>query len=251
MTGLSSSVAERLKYYVYLYIDPRDDSVFYVGKGKGKRALSHLYDVSESTKVQKIREIRLTGLEPRIEILVHGLEDEQDALRVEAAVIDLLGKDKLTNRVRGWGSAVVGRSSLAELVTLYDPVPAQLDDPVLLIRINQLYRYGLTAQELYEATRGVWRLGGRREGVHYALAVFRGVVREVYRVERWFPAGSTLYQTRPAEDVQVSGRWEFTGTPAKPDIREKYLGKNVSAYFAGSSQNPVKYVNVENFIRLE
>ena len=244
MTGLSSSVAERLKYYVYLYIDPRDDSVFYVGKGKGKRALSHLYDVSESAKVQKIRELRLNGLEPRIEILVHGLEDEGDALRVEAAVIDLLGKDKLTNRVRGWGSAVVGRSSLKELVTLYNPVPAQIDDPVLLIRINQLYRYGLTNQELYEATRGVWRLGRQREGVRYALAVFRGVVREVYRVESWSPAGSTPYLTRPAEDVQIAGRWEFTGEVAEFGIREKYLGKNVSAYFAGSSQNPLKYINV-------
>lgn len=244
MKKLNSVVTERLKYYVYLYLDPRDGSVFYVGKGKGERALSHLYDVSESAKVQKIREIRLTGLEPRIEILVHGLEDEQDALRVEAAIIDLLGKDKLTNRVRGWGSAVVGRSSLAELVTLYDPVPVQIDDPVLLIRINQLYRYGLTDQELYEVTRGVWVLSKRREGVRYALAVFRGVVREVYRVESWSPAGTTPYLTRPLEDVQVPGRWEFTGTLAKLDIREKYLGKNVSANFAGSSQNPVKYVNV-------
>ena len=244
MTGLSSNITERLKYYVYLYIDPRDDSVFYVGKGKGERALGHLYDVSESAKVQKIRELRLDGLEPRIDILVHGLEDERDALRVEAAVIDLLGKDRLTNRVRGWGSAVVGRSSLQELVTLYDPVPARIEDPVLLIRVNQLYRYGLTGQELYETTRGVWVLGKRREDVRYALAVFRGVVREVYGVERWSPAGSTPYQTRPAEDVQIAGRWEFTGEVAEPSVREKYLGNNVSAYFAESSQNPVKYVNV-------
>ena len=28
-------VREKLKFYVYLYVDPRDDSVFYVGKGKG------------------------------------------------------------------------------------------------------------------------------------------------------------------------------------------------------------------------
>lgn len=199
--------------------------------------------MSESAKVQKIRELRLNGLEPRIEILVHGLEDERDALRVEAAVIDLLGKDKLTNRVRSWGGAVVGRSSLKELVTLYDPIPARIDDPVLLIRINQLYRYGMTPQALYEATQGVWKLGERREGVRYALAVFRGVVRAVYRVEAWYPAGSTRYATRPAEDVQIAGRWEFTGHVAEPETGKKYLAKNVSAYLKGLSQNPLAYVN--------
>ena len=29
------------EYYVYGLIDPRNDSIFYVGKGKGKRYLDH------------------------------------------------------------------------------------------------------------------------------------------------------------------------------------------------------------------
>ena len=29
-----------MKYYVYHLIDPRDDSVFYVGKGQGNRSFS-------------------------------------------------------------------------------------------------------------------------------------------------------------------------------------------------------------------
>ncbi|CAA9560026.1 MAG: hypothetical protein AVDCRST_MAG86-708 [uncultured Truepera sp.] len=36
---ISPKVAERLKYYVYLYIDPRYNRIFYVGKGKGSRVL--------------------------------------------------------------------------------------------------------------------------------------------------------------------------------------------------------------------
>lgn len=241
--NISPKVAERLKYYVYLYIDPRNDRVFYVGKGKGSRMLDHLYEVGESEKVNIIRELRLEGLEPKLEILVHGLDDELDALRVEAAVIDLLGKENLTNQVRGWGSKVVGRSSLKELRALYDAVPAQIDDAVLLIRINQLYRYGITAQELYEATRGVWVIGRRREQVQYAFAVFRGVVREVYHVDAWSPAGSTQYLTRPLEEVIDSRRWEFTGRIAEHAVRTKYLDKSVTTYFSGSSQNPLKYVN--------
>ncbi len=240
--AISAKVAERLKYYVYLYVDPRDDRVFYVGKGKGSRILAHLYDLNESEKVSVIRDLQLQGLEPQLEILVHGLDNESDALRIEAAAIDLLGKNALTNRVCGWESQLVGRSSLQELTALYDAVPAQIDDAVLLIRINQLYRYGITPQELYEATRGIWKVGKRREEVRYALAVFHGVVREVYRVDGWFPAGSTEYLTRPLGEVTNPGRWEFTGQVAEQAVRAKYLEKSVAASFSGSSQNPLKYV---------
>ena len=37
----SDYVAEQLKAYVYLLIDPRDDQVFYVGKGNGNRVFHH------------------------------------------------------------------------------------------------------------------------------------------------------------------------------------------------------------------
>ena len=42
--SLPPEVAERLgPYYVYALIDPRDDSIFYIGKGTGLRLLSRLY----------------------------------------------------------------------------------------------------------------------------------------------------------------------------------------------------------------
>ena len=132
---------------------------------------------------------------------------------------------------------------MAELRALYDAAPADIDDAVLLIRINQLYRYGITAQELYEATRGVWKIGKRREGTRYACAVFHSVVREVYEIEAWFPAGSTAYSTRPVDEVRVAGRWEFTGRVAGQAVRERYLSKSVASYLPNSSQNPLRYVN--------
>jgi hypothetical protein len=36
-------MAEKLRYYVYLYVDPRDGKVFYIGKGKEERCLDHLF----------------------------------------------------------------------------------------------------------------------------------------------------------------------------------------------------------------
>lgn len=122
--------------------------------------------------------------------------------------------------------------------------PVEVMEPSLLIRINRQYREGMSEQELYEATRGIWKVGERRNEVRLAFAVFRGVVREVYEVEAWHPAGTTSYSTRPVEDVQVPGRWEFTGRRASEDLRERYIGRSVASYLTPGSQNPVTYVNV-------
>ena len=42
---IAPAVARKLGYYVYLYVNPIDESIFYVGKGKGGRALAHLLSV--------------------------------------------------------------------------------------------------------------------------------------------------------------------------------------------------------------
>jgi len=240
---LSSKVVEKLGYYVYLYRYPLDGPVFYVGKGKGSRILTHLNDKSESRKVEIIEKIRKNGAEPVIEILVHGLQDEMTALRIEAAVIDLLGVKSLANQVRGYGSGVVGRVEIKQLIAMYDSDPVEVDEPAILIRVNKLYRYGMTAEELYEATRGVWKLGERRLGAKYAFAVYKGIVREAYEIGKWHPAGTTRYRTRSRDDVKAPGRWEFEGKLASDVIRRRYIDKSVDRHFAGNSQNPITYVN--------
>jgi len=48
-------MAEKLGYYVYLYVDPRDGKVFYIGKGKDERCLDHLFEDDEHPKVKRIR----------------------------------------------------------------------------------------------------------------------------------------------------------------------------------------------------
>ena len=107
---------------------------------------------------------------------------------------------------------------------------------------NKLARAS-SPEELYEATRGVWKIGDRRDDARYAFAVAGGIVREVYRISQWHPAGSTPYITRPASDVQVLGRWEFTGVVAPGAVRDKYLGRSVAHYFAQGNVNPITYVN--------
>lgn len=115
-------------------------------------------------------------------------------------------------------------------------------DPALLIRISQLYRYGMPALDLYEATRGVWRLGPRRERAKYAFAVCEAIVREVYAIDSWHPAGTTSYKTRPAKDIKRRGRWEFVGRVAPAPVRARYIDRSVEAYFPRGAQNPFRYV---------
>lgn len=244
MKTLSGRVTKRLGYYVYLYIDPRDESIFYVGKGSGARCLTHLSDDSVGDKAKKIAAIRASKLAPRIDILVHGLPDESSALQVEAAVIDLIGRKLLTNKVRGWNSNAFGRMELNELVSIYDAKPITIKDPALLIRINKLFRFGMSPTDLYDATRGIWKIGSDREKVEFVFAVFQGVVREVYKVTQWFPAGSTFYSRE--EKLLDPKRWEFVGVLADETIRKKYLNRSVASYFKQGSSNPIKYANVKN-----
>src|SRR5260370_41872082 len=93
-------VARKLGYYVYAYVNPLDDRIFYAGKGKGQRALAHLQDTSRTDKAATIRQIRAKGKLPDIHIVSHGLKDEQTALRIEGAIIDALRLPSLTNRDR-------------------------------------------------------------------------------------------------------------------------------------------------------
>ena len=125
------------------------------------------------------------------------------------------------------------------------PSSVTITEPALLIRINQSYRPGMSNVALYEATRGVWKVGPRREGAQLALAVHEGIVVEVYAIHDWHPGNTTPYQTRRFDDRLMGGRWEFTGTVAADPVREKYVGKNVADYFGRGSQNPIKYVNVD------
>ena len=45
---------------------------------------------------------------------------------------------------------------------------AAIQDPSVLIRINRLFRYGMSPVELYDATRGMWRIGEKRMRVELA-----------------------------------------------------------------------------------
>jgi uncharacterized protein len=237
----SSQVQEKLKYYVYLYVDPRTDTIFYIGKGKGNRAFSHLRDRSESEKAKVIDELDKLGREPRIEILKYGLTEMQ-ALLVEGTAIDLLDIKKLTNKVRGHGIRHGTRADVGEICSLLDRREAEIDEPAIVINITRAFRFGMTPHELYDATRVAWVVGNKRLKAKYAISVYRGVVREVYSIAGWVPGGSTMQSDgKPGSGNKISTRWEFVGKVTEDDVRRKYLGKSVP--YKKGARNPIMYVN--------
>lgn len=86
-----------MDFYVYTLADPRDGAVFYVGKGQRNRAWQHTEHVrrggkvSNAAKTDRIKEILRSRHEPAVAI-VKRFTSENEALRLEAELIDWMGK---------------------------------------------------------------------------------------------------------------------------------------------------------------
>lgn len=96
-------------YYVYGLINPRNHSIFYIGKGKNKRIYQHLKEkpnlFSNIEKLNKIKEIQESGREVDFIYLSSELSEEL-AFFLEKILIHRLGRKifnegELTNIVSG------------------------------------------------------------------------------------------------------------------------------------------------------
>ena len=241
-------VSESLGHYVYLYLDPRTKKPFYVGKGKGNRCVCHLRDQRECEKVKQLKELRKLRLKPIVEILKYGLKD-QEALLVEAAAIDCFGIEELTNEVRGHSRRHGRRGRVEDLKAELSASPIRIEHPVILINIAKNFHYGMTPQALYDATRSAWVVReSKAKNAAYALAVYRGIVREVYQVATWLEAGQTMRSSDPdgrpkSRTRKGKKRLEFVGKVADDVVRRKYVGRAVRDYWRAGSQNPIGYAD--------
>lgn len=250
----SQKTKEELKAYVYALIDPRDNKIFYIGKGNKDRIFSHVNEaigtLRETKKLETIRSIENDRLKVKHFIIRHGLED-REAILLESVLIDFLTfKDfaevaKMTNIAAGHYSFNQGIKTVEECEILYnceELKAAEIEHNILIININNTFDQKKKKKtenaiyvrpNIYEATRGWWVLSSKRaRNVDYVAAEYKGIVRAIFKPEKWL------------QDIENRGerRWGFEGQEVTDEaIRKLYLNKSVPKDKGMS--NPIRYFN--------
>ena len=247
-------------YYVYALIDPRTSKVFYIGKGIGDRVFSHEIESnkspdSEKIKLQTISSIEKAGLNVKRVIVNWGLT-ESEAFAAEASLINLLNFTsdiKLSNIVAGHHvheSLTVEDFELrygAEHLT-----EENIKHNILVIKINRLFHWGMTPKELYDATRGNWKVSinrVRRE-VEYVFAVYNKLIVAVYKPDEWHYVRDMIDVPRPQEfkngiDKKVAERAYFISKNYETldENQQFYLYKSIAELKVNqSAENPITYL---------
>lgn len=229
-------VIEKLQYYVYRLIDPRNGETFYIGKGKGNRVFEHakgsLEDDSLTEKMSRIREILMAGFKVGHVIHRHGLH-EKAAFEVEAALIDAY--PGITNAAGGHGSSERGAMHSKEVINRYCADVADFKHKAILINVN---KSSLEASP-YEATRYAWRLSKTKaEKSEIVLPVVQGLIVDAFIPEKWLAATSKNFPGRET----VEGRFGFYGYEAPIELKNQYIGKRTpDEYRKKGASNPIKY----------
>ncbi len=241
----STLTQEKLGYYIYALTHPLSKKPFYIGKGKGNRIFDHINDAinnksgKTSEKFNYIRKYNQKYGNVGKFIIRHGINSEKQAFDIEAALIDtletLMGYD-LTNIVKGHGSSINGVCKVEEINALYQATKFENHNhPILIININKKYdKMDNDEKSIYNAVRKSWVLSSSRvKSVNYVLAEYKGIIREVFKVESW-------YKTRDEKNKERLG---FNGKVADEDIRFLYIYKKLDNFKKKGQANPIQYLN--------
>lgn len=229
-------VKQKLRWYVYRLIDPRNGETFYIGKGSGNRVFDHaradLANPDIGDKLKRIREIQIGGFKVGHVIHRHGME-EKVAFEVEAALMDAYAG--LTNVVGGAGSLDFGVMHADDIMRRYAAEEAKFLQRALLIKVNR----SATETSLYEAVRFAWKVDPRKaERAQVILAVSQGLIIGAFIAHRWLRATSENFPDRESEP----SRFGFEGTEAPPEIQVQYIGKRIpEQYRKRGAATPVRY----------
>ena len=248
-------------FYVYALIDPRNNQVFYIGKGTGNRVFSHEIESgksqkSEKAKLQKIREIEASGHSAKRVIVNWGMT-EAEAFTAEASLINLmvfLSADALTNAVAG--HHVHEALSVEDFEIMYGAEHLQPEDirhSIMVIKINKRYRRDMGAAELYDVVRGIWRASLnsiQKRKIKYVFAVYNQLIVAVYKPDEWHYVHEMIDVPRMEELDEVSlkqhkDRVYFICNDYEClDNNQKfYLHKSIADLKVNqASQNPVSYL---------
>ncbi|MGM9831540.1 MAG: LEM-3-like GIY-YIG domain-containing protein [Paludibacteraceae bacterium] len=240
MNKFNNKSIEEIGYYVYALTDPRDEKIFYIGKGCGNRVFQHCKDAiqedDDTLKLNHIREIIASGAEVGHYILRHKLTEEE-AYQIESVLIDFLTYPKfntehiLTNIVQGYHQWDEGIKTVDEINAIYgcDKIKVNPNDNLLLVSLNKSFddakSKGIYRRtDIYEKTRKYWAIAKYRASqIDYVLGVYHGIVRAVLKVEgyKW-----TLHD----EENKVHFKKERCSFQGRLITDSSYLNKDISDF---------------------
>jgi hypothetical protein len=245
-TSFPVEVKNRLQFYVYRLIDPRNGETFYIGKGVGDRVFQHAQaelnatdfddETDISAKLGRIREIRREGLDVLHVIQRHGLTKEE-AFLVEGALIDVF--PGLTNLQGGHGNSEFGAMHAETVISRYVASRLVLAHRAIFLTVGKAFA---NERGDYEACRGVWKLGrSRASQAELVMPVVEGRVTAVFRPTRWLDATPEHFPNHVEQ--MLPDRIGFEGVSAEEDVRRLYVGKRLPDELVGrrKSQNPIRY----------
>ena len=251
--------ATSIGYYVYALRDPRDQVVFYVGKGQGNRWFDHIHEShmspdSGSLKLRRIREIEEDGHEVDAFIVRSGIATEKQAFDVEGAVVHAFRLLEKSGH-----SAGIDLTNIAEVhqpekglvhvkvaQTLFNaPACPDITVPCGLFRIPKLWFPEMDSNQLREATLGWWpesKVKKARSSARFAFAVSRGIIRGVYAIEPSMWRARVEGDRDWEKDIGVTPRWGFPDCRPAPEM-DQFLNTSVRHLFKRGDQNSVKFLN--------
>jgi hypothetical protein len=266
---LTPYTQEQLGHYVYALRDPRDNQIFYVGKGVGNRVLDHANGViakedPQSTKEMQISEIHAAGLEVDAWIIQSGLKSNEHAFATESAVYgtlklisSTLNSEKLSlrNIVVPPGFSNSGLIQLNEAIAIFgEPADSTLiPHNSVFIKPTTTWRRGMSAEELWESTHGWWLLGEERiRNIKYVFAIPNFVIRGAWlvpengwRKQKLGDRGYADAQQKQAKYKNIKPRFGFDSINDVSGDFSGLMNKSVEHLYekSGQKQASVTYLD--------
>lgn len=236
ITEFTKDVCDKIGYYVYRLIDPRNGETFYIGKGKDNRVFHHISGILDdkednedvtNEKVKRINSIKNSGLEVIHVIHRHRL-NEDEAFHVEGALIDAF--PSLTNQQNGHGNSDIGAMHVDDVQTLHQAEEFTPQHKLILLTMRQHF---LDERGAYEGCRGVWRMKMERAQLaEFVLPVLNGIVVDVFKPLEWLRATTENFPIQIDEDMP--DRIGFRGERADEDIRKIYVKRRPPKDYLGA-----------------
>ncbi len=214
MRKFSAGISDKLGEYVYALRDPRDNKIFYVGKGEGERVFAHFHEANQATqgtfswsaKLRRIVEIWEAGLDVTWWIVRHNLQASEgavvDAFDVEAALIDILEISQngpALNDIAGHRNAARGMLS-EETVNALATRAVNPQIAYQTVFIFPIQKALANRGNAYDATRRWWAITSSfRSLPALAVGLENGLSKAVFDISHW-------------DLNKTTGKSEFTGS---------------------------------------